>query len=190
MKLHLGCGRVYLKGYINVDGSADYLAHACPAAVLDQVATDPDHYYRHDFGQAPSHVVADKVCELSQQLPYTSGSAEEVRMEQVLEHFPAYMVPNLLKEIHRVLMPGGAFVVGVPDVKKTARMLAEAETPEEEDWAIRLLHGTQRNIYSHHFCGYVARTLTALLEKHGFADCEELPSINFYPAIRMKAIKA
>lgn len=189
MKLHLGCGRVYLKGYINIDGSADYLADRCPPALLERIVTDPDRYYRYDFAEGPSEVVADRLCELSQPLPFTTGSVEEVRMEQVLEHFPSYMAGALLDEIYRVLKPGGIFIVGVPNVKETARMLAEAETPKDEDWAIRLLHGTQRNAYSHHYCGYVPRTLEALLVKHGFGRCENLPSINCYPVIRMRAVK-
>lgn len=189
MKLHLGCGRVYLKGYINIDGSADHLADKCPPHLLEKLATDPDTYYRHDFGDAPPEVVVDRICELSQPLPFTTGSVEEVRMEQVLEHFPSYMAGALLDEIYRVLEPGGVFIVGVPDVKETARILADAETAEDEDWAIRLLHGTQRNAYSHHYCGYVPRTLKTLLMKHGFRRCEELPSINFYPVVRMRAVK-
>jgi SAM-dependent methyltransferase len=189
MKLHLGCGRVYLRGYVNIDGSADYLADRCPQHILESVATDPEEYYKCGFNKGAPYVVVDRTCELSQPLPYGSGVVETVRMEQVLEHFPSYMVGHLFNEVHRVLEPKGVLVVGVPDVKETARMLVEAETPEDEDWSIRLLYGTQRNTYSHHYCGYVQRTLKALLKKHGFGQFEELPNINCYPVIRLRAVK-
>ena len=179
MKLHLGCGRVYLKGYINIDGEADFIAGECDPAIVKAVAADPDVYYKADFGKLPNDIVVDLVHDLTEPLPYPRDSVDEVRMEQVLEHLPGYMAGNVVAEIFRILKPGGAFVIGVPDVKETAKQLAAAQTEKDEDWCIRLIHGTQRNSYSHHFCGYIPRTLKALLAEHGFSRFEDLPTINF-----------
>lgn len=46
------------------------------------------------------------------QLPFSSGRFEGVVLDNVLEHL-AEPAP-LLGEIHRVLVPGGTFIVGVP----------------------------------------------------------------------------
>ena len=64
-----------------------------------------------------------------------------------------------------------------------------AKTPEEEDWCIRLIYGTQRNKWSHHYCGYTERTLKEVLSLYRFNKFENLPNINFYPSIYLKAYK-
>jgi len=189
MKLHLGCGTIYLAGYVNIDGKADFLAGDCPPKILEAATTTFENYYRYEFGQAPKEVVADLEMNLLEPFPFPDASVDEVVMEQVLEHLPSYKNDPVLDEIFRVLRPGGSFVVGVPDVKKTAGLLATAETDEDEDWAIRLIHGTQRNEYSHHYCGFIPRTLKSLLRKHGFARFEDMPVIHFYPVIRIRAYK-
>lgn len=189
MKLHIGCGTVYLKGYINIDSAPDHISDECPPDLLAHNATDFEHYYSQPFGTKHGHVVADLAHDITKSLPFPNGFVDEVVMYQVLEHFPKYEVDPLVANIARVLRVGGEFILSVPDIKATAKMLSEAATDEEEDWAIRLIHGTQRNQWSHHFCGYMLRTLKALLSKHGFGGFVEMPNINCYPVIRLKAIK-
>jgi SAM-dependent methyltransferase len=189
MKLHIGCGTVYLKGYVNIDGAPDYIAEECPPELLAQNATEFDRYYKQGFGTLPGHVVADLRHNIMDRLPFPNGFVDEIVMYQILEHIPSYGMDRIVADISRVLKVGGALFVSVPDIKITARMLAEAETEEAEDWAIRLIHGTQRNKWSHHYCGFVPRTLKTLLFKHGFSRFDDLPSINCYPVIHLKAIK-
>lgn len=189
MKLHIGCGTVYLNGFINIDSSPDYLVHECPQDLLDENTTEYEQYYKQDFCTLSGHVVADISHNIMEPLPFINESINTVVMYQVLEHIPNYEVDKLIAEIARVLIKGGEFRVSVPDLKETAKLLVNALTKEEEDWAIRLIHGTQKNKWSHHFCGYLPRTLQTLLEKHGFNKFENLPKINFYPVIHLKAIK-
>jgi predicted SAM-dependent methyltransferase len=110
-------------------------------------------------------------------------------MIQVLEHFMQHDVENVVSEISRVLKPGGKYIVGVPDTVGNAQLLLDAKTPEEEDWAIRLIDGSKRNIYCYHHCSYTKRSLQELLTKHGFGDFKDLPNINFYPSIHICAKK-
>lgn len=190
MKIHLGCGTVYLRGYVNIDSAPTYLTSSCSKDILDQNATTADLYYKQAFGTLPGFVVADLCHDLRNPLPFPDGAVEEVIMYHVLEHFPVTEAAKLIADIARALRPGGVLLVSVPDIKGTAKLLAEAATEQEEDWAIRLIHGTQRNRWSHHYCGYVPRTLMDLLSRNGFGMFEELPNINFYPAIRMRAIRS
>jgi SAM-dependent methyltransferase len=178
-----------LEGYINIDSAPDYISDECPSELVAQNSTDFNHYYKQDFGTLPGHVVADLKHNLMDPLPFPNGFIDEIVMYQVLEHIPAYEVGKLVADISRVLRIGGSFIVSVPNIREIAELLVDAETDEEEDWAIRLVHGTQRNQWSHHFCGYVPRTLKALLSRHGFATFEDLPSINIYPVIHLRAIK-
>lgn len=188
MKLHLGCGPIYLKGYVNVDAAYDTLATMAPTAWLEKNTTTFDNYYKHEFGKGGEHVVVD-VRATFPPLPFDDESADEVVMMHVLEHFPQYEVGAILDEIFRVLRPSGSFVVGVPHTKLMAKGLAEAKTDEDEDWWLRCLYGTQKNMYSHHYCGHTPRMLRELLSKHGFARFDDMPNINCYPAIRLRAHK-
>jgi SAM-dependent methyltransferase len=188
MKLHLGCGTIYLKDYVNVDIKPDYLTSDAPAGDLVQNTTIFERYYKHDFCKGSGLCIADMEARIDK-LPIDACLVEEVVLIQVLEHIPAYEVGNVLKEVHRVLEPGGSFIIGVPDLKETAKLLVEADTSEEEDWCIRLIHGTQRNEYSHHYCGYTKRSLEEILSLYGFGDFEDLENINFYPSIYLKAHK-
>ena len=189
MKIHAGCGTVYLKNYINVDAAPHFLSSDENAKeILLQNETTFEKYYKTDFKDRPNQVVADVQC-LIDEMPFPSEAVEEIVMLHVLEHFPHYKIDKLLKEINRLLMPNGTFIIGVPNIKKTAEGLAKAQTAEEEDWFIRLIHGTQRNEFSHHYCGYTERTLKILLSQYGFGNFELMPNINFYPAIHIKATK-
>lgn len=187
MKLHLGCGPVYLIGYINVDANPDLLANG-REVVARENATTMDRYYRHDFGKAPKRVVAD-VAATFDDLPFDTESASEVVMLHALEHVAEYDRPAVLSEIHRVLEVGGRLIVGVPDVRGIADEFVASQTAEEEAWAIRQLYGSQRNRWSHHLCGYTRQTLEAVLGEHGFGEFVSRPNINFYPSIHLEAVK-
>lgn len=189
MKLHLGCGTIYLENYINIDTAPDFIKENSPKEILEQNSTTYENYYKKEFGTSSGKVVADLDFNLLDHFPFNNNSIDEIVMYQVLEHIPLYNVGNILSEISRVLKKDGIFLVCVPDIKETAKLLAESKTDEEEDWAIRLVHGTQRNKWSHHYCGYTFRTLKNTLMKFGFTKFEELKSINFYPVIHLKATK-
>lgn len=187
MKLHLGCGTIYLKGYVNVDAAPEFMAEDAPDLV-EENSTTMDNYYKDDFCKNSGLTVADSMAVLPT-LPFDDESAEEAVMIHVLEHFPKYEAKKVLNEIWRVLIPGGKFIVGVPDIMGTAKQLLAAKTDEEQDWCIRLIEGTQKNKWSHHYCSYSDRTLKNFLSEHGFGDFEDLPNINFYPALHVKATK-
>lgn len=188
MKLHIGSGTVYLKDYINLDAAPHYLAQKAPKYILEQNTTTIDNYYKHKFCKGSGVCVADIACNVND-LPFDDNSIEEIVMLHVLEHLPSYEVQNVLDEFHRVLKQNGKLYLAVPDIKGTAQLLASAKTPQEEEWAIRLIYGTQRNEFSHHYCGYIRRTLINLLKNHGFDNFVDLPNINFYPAIHLEATK-
>lgn len=84
MKLHLGCGNTYMKGYINVDNLSE-----CPGAKIDK-NVDLDIY----------------------PWPFRTASIEEVLMSHVIEHLKR--PDKALREISRVMKPGGVFRLVVP----------------------------------------------------------------------------
>jgi len=188
MKIHLGAGTIYLKNYINVDIAPHYIVPDVPLEILAQNSTTVSNYYKHEFCKGSGFCVADVQSNL-EKLPFNNGQAEEVILIQVLEHIPNYNLGTVLNEINHILRIGGCFRVGVPDIKKIAKLLAKTIDNEEEDWFIRLLYGTQRNMWSHHHCGYTERTLKQTLSMYGFGNFEVMPNINFYPSVHIKAFK-
>jgi SAM-dependent methyltransferase len=53
----------------------------------------------------------------TQALPFEGGSIAKVQAQDVLEHLPFEKLPFVLDEIYRVLKPGGAFRLSVPDYR-------------------------------------------------------------------------
>lgn len=188
MKLHLGCGSCYLTGYINVDAAPDYMAFHAPKDVLKANSTTFENYYKHEFGKGTGITIADVMADIKA-LPFAENEAEQAIMLHVLEHFPKYELDCVLQEIRRVLKPSGEFIVGVPDLLGNAKLVCDAKTVDEEEWAVRLIDGTQKNKWFHHYCSFTHRTLLDLLSKNGFGDFRDLPNINFYPALHISARK-
>lgn len=188
MKLHIGCSNIYLENYINIDATPDYIVPDVPKKILEQNTTTIENYYKYDFCKGSTFCVVD-IKSTIDKLPFENGSVEEIVLYQVLEHIPLYDLEKVMKEINRILKIDGIFKISVPDIKKTAELLMNSKTFEEEKWAIRLIYGTQKNKWSHHFCGYTKKILSDLLNKYDFDKITELESLNFYPAIHIKAIK-
>jgi predicted SAM-dependent methyltransferase len=81
--------------------------------------------------------------DLVRSIPLKSESADVVYNSALLEHIRRSDVPNFLREIHRVLKPGGLTRIGVPDWEKICRTyvqkleaaLAGGKKAEDEyDW--------------------------------------------------------
>lgn len=51
-------------------------------------------------------------------LPVRSNKYDLVYMSHILEHVPWFQTVKLLKEVHRILKPGGAVEIWVPDFQK------------------------------------------------------------------------
>jgi len=193
-KLHIGCGTVYLEGYINIDADP----HRWPkppehSSDLIQNKTTIDNYYKTPFNDRPRLCIADSKADIFEVGPALGyGLADEVCMFHVLEHLPQCEVTKAIEEIYCLLKPGGRFRVAVPDLDGTvieyAAKLKDGITEEGKEWYVRLIHGTQRNKWSHHYCGYNKHSLIKLLSPwfHNFID---LPNQNFYPAIHLLAHK-
>ena len=77
-------------------------------------------------------------------LPYPEASFDVVYSSHVLEHFPRDTAGRMLKEMHRVLKPGGLVRVVVPDLEQTCREYLRvldqmADSPrarKQYDWVV------------------------------------------------------
>ncbi len=123
----------------------------------------------------------DLTLDLREPLPFAEGSATAVYSEHTLEHFyREHDAPNLLKECHRVLVPGGLVRVTVPD-SETYLQYYMGNLPQDEAETLKRSHlrfgGTRMDVvnsafrwkHQHHYM-YDFETLEDLLEEAGFVE--------------------
>jgi predicted SAM-dependent methyltransferase len=114
----------------------------------------------------------DVVADIGERLPFDDAAADLVYGSHVLEHFPTAEVPRLLAEWRRVLKPGGALLLAVPDLQVISSMLIERRgwfTPPHGPW-LGALYGGQKDEYDFHKTGFTAPWLAHLLREAGFGE--------------------
>lgn len=190
MKIHMGCGSVYLMGYYNVDLPLPYihLTQDRPALVEQYQTTEGDYYGRHGtqtietWKQGPKRL--ETVCDAYGSftaIPARPSSATEILSRQVFEHLPPQEGVKALKECNRVLQPHGLLRIDVPDPEAT----------------LKLFHATGDNFYIRHFFGpridefgfhtpYTRDILTGMCDEAGFRFVGEEPNIHPYPAFMLQ----
>lgn len=118
--------------------------------------------------------VADVVADI-RSLPYDDGVAEEIRAEDILEHFPADQTMTLLAEWNRVLTPGGTLILKVPNLMGLADCLIRSNEAKDFGFVrllIRNIYGGHRwgpeGAWDAHHWGFTLETLTRDLDAAGF----------------------
>jgi len=130
---------------------------------------------------------ADTYVDAYRRLPFADDTFAVVLCEHMIEHMRIEKVPAFLREVHRVLRPGGVFRVSCPDLALfSARYVAgDAEffapilsqfarrraTPDDvRYWGVRSLGGAfmSRAYFHHHRWMYDFATLGPVLEELGF----------------------
>ncbi len=143
MKLHLGCGEVYLDGYLNIDYP--------PASHTVQTKSTADEYHN--------------ILELS----YPSNSIEEIRLHHVFEHFTRASALGLLAAWWTWLKPGSMLRIEVPDFDRTARSVLNPFTPKKKKMlGLRHIFGSQEADWAFHMEGWSSGRLRNLLESFGY----------------------
>lgn len=101
-------------------------------------------------------------------LPYADDSAELIYASHVLEHFGRWEMHAVLREWHRVLVPGGVLRLAVPDFAACARIYCEEGLKDGLTGLIGLICGGQRNEYDFHKMVFDEQFLTEVLFSLGF----------------------
>ena len=149
MKLHIGCGTVYLKDWINVDlpSSTCYLTEERPDLVKAYLTTEKKGYYARHKKQSISKfrrgsLVSEYVCDRYGSffnLPCRTSNATEILARQSFEHLSITEAKTALKEMNRVLCSRGLLRIDVPDADETLRKLKQTK----DDFYIRHYLGPQ-----------------------------------------------
>lgn len=195
MRIHIGCGPVYLDGYVNCDLEIEghHLAEDRPDLVELNITT-VDNYYtknitKQEFLAGKFHkegVVVDKFASAFD-LDTIEGSIDEILAMQLFEHFTFAEGRELLDYWLKLLKPGGSVRLHVPDMQG---IFDEYQEQGDINWTLRQIYGSQKNGFGLHHSGYTRETLASLMEDIGFVNIEQLPNINSYAAFGIRGYKA
>jgi predicted SAM-dependent methyltransferase len=190
-KIHVGCGTVYLDGWINVDvrSSKTFLAVDRPDLVAKYKTTDANYYARHQDktmdklrkGPLDQELVCDEYGTFFD-LPGSTWTADEILARHVFEHMSLSEAHRALDECDKKLITGGILRLDVPDHEETLRKYKETG----DDFYVRHLLGPRKNDFGYHCMSYTRELLKKTVESHGFVYDGEEPNIHFYPAFCLR----
>jgi len=120
VKLHLGCGGKYLKGFINVD------LYPYEETIQDS---------------SRSGCVADVFQDI-RYLELEDNTVNTIYSSHVLEHFVRWETIEMLKDWYRILKNGGELIVEMPDIYRCIMWLCHPRK-EKRDVARKQFYGNQ-----------------------------------------------
>ena len=174
LRLHLGCGEVYLRGWVNLDAVGE-LAADNPELVAEK-ATDLERYYKRPYVKRllghdkRGRNVVDAHATATDLGMFAEGSVDEILTVNLIDHLRFADLPAAVAEWRRVLKPDGRLVIDVGDARGTAELLVGAETRDELEWALRLLYCHSRDPFDSHHWGYTPAYLAELMAAWDFTE--------------------
>lgn len=153
--LDVGCGRGFLLNHLADAG----LTGLAGVDVYDDVASERFAYARGD---------------VTERLPFDDATFECVVAGEIIEHVPD--PDSLLREIRRVLVPGGTLVLSTPNMVSWANRvlvplgIQPLGTETSSEIALGRRHRVlgQGNQVQGHLKVFTFRALTEILERYGF----------------------
>ncbi|MBU0568950.1 MAG: hypothetical protein ABII99_02405 [Patescibacteria group bacterium] len=143
MKLHLGCGEKYLKGFVNID-------------------------FPSKFHTIQNKSVADKYANIFE-LKYKKDSIEEIRLHHVFEHFERSIALGLIAGWRSWLKKDGILRIEVPDFDRSiGRVLNFFSDERAKCVALRHIFGSQEASWAKHCEGWSPKRLKKILILFGF----------------------
>lgn len=141
--VHLGCGDVYLRGYLNVDlppaeGTASGTSRPDVESDVTLVACPPD-------------------------------TLAEVRLHHLFEHFDRAHALALLLRWYGWLRPGGRLTIETPDFEACVDGFA-ARSYEQQSVILRHVFGSQEAPWAQHLDGWSPARFRHALAELGFTD--------------------
>jgi predicted SAM-dependent methyltransferase len=139
LKYHLGCGSVYLEGYVNVDFPQEH------------------HNINHS-------IKADLYVDI---MKMKYEKCDEIKSNHFFEHFSYVDSLVLLYKWTKALNFEGILDIGIPDVEELCKAFVIGNTATKFK-VIRYLYGSHEADWAYHLNGWSKDTLTHVLEILGY----------------------
>jgi len=122
LKLNLGCGLVAPDGWVNIDSSYNARLAKYPKLrrFLGKFKILPKRLIEIPW---PKNII---ILDVRKGLPYPDNSVKYIYSSHFLEHLSRAEAKKLLGECYRVLVPGGALRIIVPDLLACVEKYTEA----------------------------------------------------------------
>lgn len=116
--------------------------------------------------------------------PFPDSSVTAIYASHVLEHCHYRLLDEVrvtLREWFRVLRPGGALLVSVPDLLVLSALFANATTTDSERFFImNMMYGGQVDVFDVHKVGFFAPLLESYLQDAGFCEIERVETFGLF----------
>jgi protein O-GlcNAc transferase len=90
-------------------------------------------------------------------------------------------LPAALAAAHRVLKPGGALRIAVPDFQQLCSLMVNTAVPKKEKFALMaLMFGDQTSAERHNQIGFTTEFAAAFLSRAGFKQARRVPSFGLF----------
>lgn len=113
---------------------------------------------------------------------FTDSHFDVIYASHVLEHI-SYQneLIQALKDIFRILKPGGKFFASVPDLEILCHIFLHKEATKQNRFQImRMMFGGQMDKHDFHHAGLTAEFLTDYLVATGFREIYRVPEFNIF----------
>jgi SAM-dependent methyltransferase len=195
LKLHLGCGTVYLDGYVNIDMQG--VSARMRPDMLRHNKTTIDNYYKHPFRSNTGNVCYDIKADITDLSMYEDSVVDEILSVNVIEHIEKNeMITAAEQHWHRVLKPNGLLIISVPEIAHTCdKTIKFCNDFKKFEDCLNWIYCHGRTKYDVHRWGYTSEYLNYLLKPAGFefykkdndyinCDAGYPYFVNFYKAIK------
>lgn len=157
IKLNLGSGPSGLDGWVNFDSGVLPLLSKMPwlRRVFVNLGVLPAGY------DTPWPKV--RLVDIRKRLPLENESVKSIYCSHVLEHLERWQALHVLRECHRVLIPGGVVRIVVPDLAIVCKRYLAGEDERPAHNACRILWGHPKDIEP---AGIVSRVSRFFIRPH------------------------
>jgi len=112
---------------------------------------------------------------------FADDCCDQIYASHVLEHVPQASVLGTLRELHRILKPGGELMISVPDLDTLCRQFLDPELDLGAKFHImRMMFGAQVDAHDFHYIGFSLQMLTECLSDVGFASVERVDDFGLF----------
>lgn len=122
----------------------------------------------------------DVIFDVKPSIPFKNESIDKIYFSHAIEHIEELHHEFILKEMYRVLVPGGKLFVSYPEFTKVAKNYIENHRGMQEFWK-HTVYGLQRYKSDYHVALMDSRYFVPLLKEVDFENiiCKPEPDENY-----------